>query len=383
MLSTGQPRLPDVSERRPGPEQNPLLLVGAFAVVAALLFGVFTLVDRGGEPDAAGAPPATTPGTTSPAPEESEPRDLRGDVEDIQPGEALSMRPERKEKEQVPLVELGRTGRVGTGLALGDIPDIKAPVSEPVQGAVTTAVANIPNRTGNSGFVSSLRALTGPGTDFVMLNEVSRHSSDAIRAAAPGYGVYRDPAPDRGAGGAGQSMNNVVMWRADRWRLVDGGRVKLVENDQGFHHGRPFTWDRYATWAILQRDDRAVVSVISTHMMTNPGKYPKQHGNPGLSRAGQYARGMDVLLALGDTLAQFGPVVVGGDMNSHPGSGSWAAAPKMRAAGYQYAKDAGVMYLFFQPGVELVSHRQVRVASDHAALVSALDMRGKGPTPLR
>jgi endonuclease/exonuclease/phosphatase (EEP) superfamily protein YafD len=115
-------------------------------------------------------------------------------------------------------------------------------------------------------------------------------------------------------------------------------------------------------------------------MMTNPGKYPKQHGNPGLSRAGQYARGMDVLIALTDTLAQFGPVVVGGDMNSHPGSGSWAAAPKMRSAGFQYAKDAGVMYLFYQPGVELVGHRQVRVASDHAAIVSTLDMNGKAPT---
>ena len=94
-------------------------------------------------------------------------------------------------------------------------------------------------------------------------------------------------------------------------------------------------------------------------MPTNPRRYPQQHGNPGLSRAALYGTGMDVLRQTVQVLAQHGPVLVGGDMNSHPSDGSWAAAPKMTALGYGYAKDNGVMYLFYPPGVGLVSNSVV------------------------
>jgi endonuclease/exonuclease/phosphatase family metal-dependent hydrolase len=381
---------PDGSGRN-GLEQNPLVLVGAFAAVAALLLGVFVLVGRAND-----TPPMTGPGAATassgptataaptgrdPSPTGRDPSptgtDLRGDVEGIQPGQQLTPKQDR----EVPLVEPGRTGRTGSGLVLGEIPDIDAPVSDPVRGTVTTAVANIPNRTSDAGFADSMRALVGPGSDFLFLNEVSRHGTDELRALAPGYDAYRDPAPDGGTGGGQHSMTNAVLWRSDTWRLVDAGRVKLVEDDRTFYKRRAVTWDRYATWAVLQRpSDRAVVSVVSTHMMTNPGKYPQQHGRVGQSRVSQYARGMDVLIALTRTLERFGPVLVGGDMNSHPGQGSWTAAAKMGGAGYRYVKDSAVMHLFFRAPVTVLDHRQVRVVSDHPAIVTTLDLAGSGPS---
>jgi len=249
-----------------------------------------------------------------------------------------------------------------------------------VEGTISASVANLPNRTSDGGFASSIQALTGDGQDFVMLNEVSRRSVAGIQSLVPGYGAYRDPQADPSTGGV-QSMNNIVMWRVDRWNLVDAGRVKLVDNDTGFLNRQAFTWDRYATWATLQRkEDGAIVSVVSTHMPTNPGKYPRQHGRPAMSRVEMYGRGMDVLVTTVRELALHGPVLVGGDMNSHDGQGAWTAADKMAAAGFNYVKDRGVMYLFYQDTVQPVSTREIGVASDHPAIITALDMSGQGPS---
>jgi hypothetical protein len=66
-------------------------------------------------------------------------------------------------------------------------------------------------------------------------------------------------------------------------------------------------------------------------------------------------------------------------MNTHGREGSWAAAPRMSAAGYGHAKDNAVMYVFYPDGVEVVAHRQVPVASDHPAIVTTLDLQGVGP----
>ena len=291
----------------------------------------------------------------------------------VQPGDVI--RPQLG-----PVLAKVSTGRVGTGLALGPLTGVEAPVTEPVKGTVTASVANLPNRTSDGGFASSLGSLTADEQDFVILNEVSRRSIDGIRSIAPAYDAYRDPQADRSTGGT-QSMNNIVMWRSDRWNLVDAGRVKLVDNDTGFLQGQAFTWDRYATWATLQRkEDGAVVSVVSTHMMTNPGKFPQQHGRPSMSRVERYSRGMDVLVGTVRVLAEHGPVLVGGDMNSHHSQGAWSAAAKMTAAGYEYVKDQGVMHLFFPGAADVVSNRQVGVASDHPAIVTTLEMNGQGPS---
>ncbi len=259
-------------------------------------------------------------------------------------------------------------------------PDPEPVVEPPRLGTVTTAVANLPNRTADGPFAGSMRTLLSSAPDFVMLNEVSRHGTAELRALAPGYDAYREEQRDDELGGGSQSMNNVVLWRAGDWTLLDAGRVKLVDDDRGFRLGQPFTWDRYATWVTLRQADGAVVSVVSTHLMTNPARYPRQHGNPRMTRAQQYGAGMDVLVGTVRDLAALGPVLVGGDMNTHGREGPWTAEARMSAAGYGHAKDSAVMYVFYPSGVGLVSHRQVRVASDHPAIVTTLDLSGAGDT---
>ena len=93
--------------------------------------------------------------------------------------------------------------------------------------------------------------------------------------------------------------------------------------------GKAFVWDRYATWALFQRkDDGAIVSVVSVHMPTNPAKFPAQPGGASMSRVERYSRGMDVLVNTVRVLAEHGPVLVGGDMNSHHSQGAWTARPR-------------------------------------------------------
>jgi endonuclease/exonuclease/phosphatase family metal-dependent hydrolase len=265
-------------------------------------------------------------------------------------------------------------GRVGTGLAVGAPSYVDAPQGQPDTGTVEAGVANLPNRTSNAGFARSMHNLTAAQPDFLMLNEVSRHSIDTIEALAPGYDAYRDPVTDPGVGGS-QSLNNVVLWKEGDWTLVDAGRVKLVDNDMGYDaKGDAYTWDRYATWATLQAADGGIVSVVSAHMMTNPAYYPRQPRRSAMSRITRYSRGMDVLRATAAVLGRYGPVLVGGDMNSHPGQGAWSAPAKMSSLGFRYAKDAGVMYLFYPGAEQLESSRQIPVVSDHPALLATLEL---------
>jgi len=374
-----------MSHHRAARRRSPLLWAGPLVLTTAIVAGSFVLVERGkddgggsGQAGADIAPAAESTAETEPKPTPTpkagrKPALARLPARKIQPGALIKREPPG------PVLAKASTGRVGSGLTPGPLLDVDMPVGRPVSGPVTASVANLPNRTSAGGFASSIGTLTADGSDFVLLNEVSGRSIDTIEGAAPGYGAYRDPAPDRSTGGV-QSMNNVVMWRTDTWTMIDGGRIKVVDNDTGFHSGRAFTWDRYATWAMLQRKDGAIVSVLSTHMPTNPGKFPRQPRNTGMTRIERYSRGMDVLVTTVRTLAQHGPVLLGGDMNSHHSQGGWTAAGKMTAAGYEYVKDRGVMHLFYQGGVQLVSNRQVGVASDHPAIITTLDMNGLGPS---
>ena len=270
-------------------------------------------------------------------------------------------------------------GRSGTGLRLGYLDPVEAPVGGPVDQSLAVSVANIPNRTSTAGFQQSMATLTRDQPDVLVLNEVSGRSDEALLATAPGYAAYRDPVVDRSVGGS-QSMNNVVMWRTDRWNLVDAGRVKVVDDDRGYNRGEAFTWDRYLTWTVLQSPETgAVVPVVSLHMPTNPVYAPRQPGNPAQSRVQRYNDGMDRVLAVVRALQTHGPVLLGGDMNSHPTQGGWTAAAKMGSLGYGYAKDRGVMYLFHPGAAAVVDAREVPIASDHPALVTTIDLQGAGP----
>lgn len=282
--------------------------------------------------------------------------------------------------EKEPDLALPSLGRAGTGLLLGVMDAVVAPVGTGVDAKVRTSVANIPARTNPKGFRDSLRAVTADRQDVVVLNEVGTRDLETMRKVTRGYRAYRDPVRDPSLGG-GQSMNNVVMWRHKRWNLVDAGRVKVVDDDRGYRRGEAYTWDRYLTWTVLQRvTTGAIVSVASLHMPTNPEYYPEQPGKGKQpSRKRRYRLGMDHVLSVVRALAAHGPVLLGGDMNSHPDQGAWTAARKLGTLGHGFAKD-GVMYLFHPAGTRITSQRRVEIASDHAALLTTVDLAGVGPT---
>ena len=264
---------------------------------------------------------------------------------------------------------------------LGDLGNIDGPIGGPVQGQIGVASANIPTRSGPDGFRASMPKVLSTNPDFVTLSEQSARSLAFIESAAPGYSAYRAPA-ESGAD-AIESMGNVVLWKSDTWALRSSGRVKLADDDKTFYKGRPVTWDRHATWALLERkSDGAVVSIIATHHMTNPHKYPRQHGNPPLTRPQQYGAGMDILLQLRNSLATHGPVLIGGDMNTHASYTNlpWAAAAKMKAAGYGWQNHA-VDFIFFpqHQGVRLERGWSGTMVSDHHWIAARLAMNGAGP----
>lgn len=259
---------------------------------------------------------------------------------------------------------------------------VEGPVGGPVTGDVVVAHANIPQRVGMSGFNASMPSVLSTRPDFVSLNEMAGRSLAQIEAAAPGYAAYREPDAVPGSS-ARESISNVVAWRTDTWTRVGGGRVTIVEGDRGFYDGRPILWDRFVTWTMLQRTDGAVVSMLSTHHMINPHKFPRQHGNPPLTRAEQYGQGMDTLIALSASLAAHGPVLVAGDMNTHATYTDlpWSAVSKMSAAGYGW-HSAAVDFIFFQRqlGVTLTQGWSGPMQSDHPWIAAKFAMNGVGPT---
>ncbi len=265
--------------------------------------------------------------------------------------------------------------------ALGDLGDIEGPVGGPVKGAVTLSQANIKVSLPLSAFNSDMNTTLRSNPDFVTLNEISSRSLGQIQSAAPGYEVFRE-AP---AGGpdSNESVGNAVLWKRDTWTKVNAGRVKIVSDDQLIFKGNPRTWDRYATWVMLQRKrDGAVVSVIATHHMTNPHKDLRQHGNPALTRPQQYGAGMDILIQLTNSLASHGPVIIGGDMNTHASYTDlpWSAVSKMKAAGYGWANHS-VDFVFFpqHQGVRLERGWSGTMVSDHHWISARLSMNGVGP----
>jgi surface antigen/endonuclease/exonuclease/phosphatase family metal-dependent hydrolase len=256
------------------------------------------------------------------------------------------------------------------------LPVVNASAGGPVKGNINVAIANIKE---GANVAPSLRIMSGNDPDFILLNEVSETPLKDMEATLPAYGAYRYPQIDENDA---NSMNNVIMWKKDRWTFVDGGRVKLVDSDLTFAHGEPREWNRYAAWGIFKNDKGEVVPVIDAHMMTNPAKYPQQHGNPTMTRIQQYSLGMDILSQLITNLSQYGPVLVGGDMNSQPDQGNWSAVPKMKSLGYNYTT-AAVIYGFYPTGTKMIDGRTVPIpiGDDHGGIsvLMRLNMNGAGP----
>lgn len=368
-----------MTQHRADLEHSPWILLGSFAGVAVLLFALLKLTGATTDPQAVNASATTgTPGpavvatdgpspTPSPAVVAVHPKIIKAKAP-ISPDRSIQrLRARVQAADRV----LTTTGPLGT---------ISVPGGGPVAGDVTVSTANIPNTHADAAWYGSIHALIAPSPDFVTLNEVYKHPTTGIEAAAPGYTCFRVETEDTSPGGGGQSMNNVVLWRTDRWDQLDGGRMKIVDNDRGILRHKPFLWDRFAVWSILKRkSDGAVVSLISVHMPTNPFTTATVPGFPRGARIAKYAGGMDALVGIVDQLQHYGPVIVGGDMNSHPGQGAWTAAAKMGAQGYTYAKDTGVMYDFYKAPATLLAKRQIHIVSDHPAIITTLAMNGAGP----
>nr|WP_246086986.1 peptidoglycan DD-metalloendopeptidase family protein [Nocardioides humi] len=269
------------------------------------------------------------------------------------------------------------TARAASTAGQVDLPTV---VTSPINGKIGVAQANIPNRTSSGRFASSMGWLTSQGPDFITLNEVSARSLEAISAHAPGYAAYRQRQAD-----GNQSQGNVVLWKTAIWSKLAAGRIKLVEADHAYYQGKKVTWDRFATWALLQRGDGAVVSIVSVHQMTDPHKFPRQHGNPSMSRPEQYGKGMDILIGLLNQLGQHGPVFVGGDMNT-PASYTdlaWSAAAKMKTAGYAWHAH-GVDFVFYPSGNGVkLAHGTVgpkAEVGDHNMIAARFNLNHAGTT---
>lgn len=273
------------------------------------------------------------------------------------------------------------SGQSGTGTDLGVMPStINAEPGRPVSGRVVVANANIKTR---SGFTPGVRALTSAKPDFITLNEVGDVPISQMRSSAPGYDAYRDPVPVEGADGGARSMDNAIMWRTQDWSMLDGGRVRIVAEDHVIFNGSNKNWGRWATWGLFERSDGAVVAVIATHHMTNPFTRARtQWGDQPFTRAEQYSQGMDYLIKLAHQLAAYGPVLVGGDMNTSPSSGPGSAVATLRRAGYRFTKDSGVMYNFFAAPVTVEKTWQMSksaVHSDHPGLLTRMAMNNARP----
>lgn len=263
--------------------------------------------------------------------------------------------------------------------------------ADSVSGAVGVAQANIPNRISRGRFRSSMGWLVSQNPDFIALNEVGGRSIAEIEGAAPGYTAYREPHLTRGRSRQYtiHEKSDVVAWRSDVWKQVDGGRVQIVKNDHAWYQGKRKVWNYYATWAQLERrSDGATISFVSAHHMTNPMKFPRQHGNPPMSRKEQYGAGMDTLLDLEGELSQDGPVIISGDMNTHDGAkykrADWTAVSKMRDANYAWHGHS-VDYIFYQQDNGITPIKEVvgpyAELGDHKMIAARLQMDGSGSLP--
>lgn len=251
-----------------------------------------------------------------------------------------------------------------------------APATKPAGttagGSVTIAHANIPGRSGTTGYNSSISTIMKRRPDFITLNEQQRRTEAQLEAPAAGYDVVRDSTVARETGGS-QSLDTAILYNTSAWRLMTSGRVKLVDDDRNNYQGKIVVWDRYATWGMFQRrSDGAIVSVVSTHMPTNPDIF----GPNKTLRKAQYGVGMDTLLAgTISRLAVRGPVLTGGDMNVRPDQvdQAWSAPAKMRAARYKWFSRS-VDYIFYPAGSRLQDTWSGPIVSDHPYLAAQIGL---------
>ncbi len=227
-------------------------------------------------------------------------------------------------------------------------------------GTVRLADANLEFLGSHANFAADLKQVLATSPDTVTLNEVGSRSNAQLTPA--GYASYR-PTQDRLNG-------NAVLWRTDRWSLVDQGSVVIVD-DGPVKYDR----DRGATWVTLQgRQGQGRISVISTHHMQNPAKL----GPDKPLRQQLYATGMERLKALVTQLSPQGPVFMAGDFNSgFRENVAWSPRVVLGPIGVKAAMEkmgivpthdgGGIIdYVFYQASrATVVSQSVTELRSDH------------------
>lgn len=130
--------------------------------------------------------------------------------------------------------------------------------------------------------------------DFMTLNEVGRRSDADL--AVPGYAMWRT--------GGKYPGETPVLWRTDRWTMVDQGTAPILQKHGVPSHKKVELGLRYANWATLVSSDGRTLSLVSVHF------------TPPIKEWGDLLpRELRHLNDLTSTLATRGPVLIGGDLN--------------------------------------------------------------------
>ncbi|MGL5810386.1 MAG: peptidoglycan DD-metalloendopeptidase family protein [Nocardioides sp.] len=252
-------------------------------------------------------------------------------------------------------------------------PWLAAHVGKPLSGvaqasasgaAVRVAQANVKFDLPGRAFREDLDTVASTRADFISLNEVSRRSDAEITPA--GYDVWRESRRVRGDDGT------AVLWRTDRWREVETGRVLMVRDGPA-----ATDHDRAATWVTLVDGGGTTVSVVSVHHMINPARY----GPAKDRRQRLYREGMIRLRELISRLSRQGPVFVAGDFNSQwSDDDPWGPRAMLGPVGMTSTMDAlgradthdgggAIDYIFYAASAAAPQAQETRnLNSDHELL---------------
>jgi endonuclease/exonuclease/phosphatase family metal-dependent hydrolase len=173
---------------------------------------------------------------------------------------------------------------------------MSAPLPPPAPGVVRITQANLLSGQPALNFQADAATVLSNQPDFITYNEVPYRFD--VFLAPPGYAIWRTPGQYTG--------ETPVAWRTDKWTAINQGTT-TVSYKEGKLPGQKVEWGiRYANWVTLQGIDGHVISIISAHLA------PDSEITHGLQEVG-----INNLGALANTLSQYGPVLMAGDMNFH------------------------------------------------------------------
>ncbi len=240
-------------------------------------------------------------------------------------------------------------------------------------GAVTAIQANIKSSLSVERFQADVRTVLGERPDVVTYNEVPLRVDTVL--APEGYDIYRKR-KNR------YTSATAVVWRSDRWSLVDSGTFR-ISNYRQIPKGRNIRLGlRFANWVTLSNAEGRQLSVVAAHVA------PLDKNMPDLLRSSVRRIGKLV-----KQLAPAGPVLVGGDFNVHYTSGRYPRdllgsaklVPTYDSLESHFPtgdhQGATIDYVFNR-GADVLGatrHRAVELKSDHDAVVTGFDWTVDAP----